>query len=167
MDFDFDNSAANWRLNLKAVSKFEQYPAYVRLLAARITENQCMTLEYFFTKFLTKSDLEHLSKLSSNVAEKLMLLASTEDSEKSDELIQDYDVLLVLAWILSLAEGTLEKINVGDPNEYAVMSQKVNSLISFVTLASLERKGFVKIHWENMTFDPDYIDAPIAERITR
>jgi hypothetical protein len=46
-----------------------------------------------------------------------------------------------------------------------MVTDRANQLISFLIIVSLERKGLVKVHYENMSFGDDMGDKIVVERI--
>jgi hypothetical protein len=66
--------------------------------------------------------------------------------------------LMLLSMMLSSAEG----VEAASDDDAGKMLQ---NLLVWITCVSLERKGMVKVRYENMSFSEEFDDAVIVERV--
>lgn len=125
----------------KVVSPESNFSGITKMTAANIIKNPYMNLGTFF-KGLTNNDVTVLN---------LMV-------EMMDTDIQSAQEIILLTEMLSRAEGT-EGASVED------CTQNVNSFVTFITIVSLERKGLVRVFYENLSFGEDMAGKPIVEPI--
>lgn len=76
----------------------------------------------------------------------------------NDEESDDFSEVMLISEILARAEGL-------DPSESAEISlYRIKSMMGFISIESLDRKGFAIAHRKNFSFDPAYGHLNIAEK---
>ncbi len=118
--------------------------AVTKLLAVDLMARPYMQIGDFFKK-LSDTDLTTL-----------MDVVESNDGETTNDQFSD---LLLIAEMLAGAEG------LGGGESVDMITDRTNQLISFLIIVSLERKGLVKVHYENMSFGDDMGDKIVVERI--
>jgi hypothetical protein len=117
--------------------------AVTKLLAVDLMARPYMQVGDFFKK-LSDTDLHNL-----------MDVVEANDGEPNER----FSDLLLIAEMLAGAEG------LGGGESVDMITDRTNQLISFLIIVSLERKGLVKVHYENMSFGDDMGDKIVVERI--
>ena len=132
------------RVNFDTVSKSKECSSIVTSLAYRLMEASYYTIANFY-KNISDSDLEALNMWIDNL---------------NDEHAQTTNDFVLLTLMLIYAEG-LEVDTIEDLHKYVQM------MAIIVAGVSLERKGMIRVHWENMTLslDQDEQNKPLFERI--
>jgi hypothetical protein len=134
-DFDFDFP---FEINYEKVFKTNSILPMVRLLAAELMKNPYMTIGAYLQK-ARDSDLQ-------------LILEASEDEE--DERLSD---ILLMAEMLAKAEG-VETDSIEDVYKH------LNSFITLVAVASLERKGLILADYDVMSFGEEFAHSTIAKR---
>lgn len=76
----------------------------------------------------------------------------------NDEMSDDFSEVMLISEILARAEGL-------DPSDSAEISlYRIKSIMGFISIESLDRKGYAVAHRMNFTFDPAYGHLNIAEK---
>jgi len=117
--------------------------AVTRLLANSLTANPYYTVQNFLLG-LSDGDLDTLLDISSD-----------ENFEDPDSRFKE---LILIAEMLALGEGL-------NPGTLDVCNSRVSSLVGFLAIEGLARKGLVKSHRQNMSFGDEYGDKIIVERL--
>jgi hypothetical protein len=118
--------------------------AVTKLLAVDLMARPYMQVGDFFKK-LSDTDLTTL-----------MDVVEANDGETPNDQFSD---LILISEMLAGAEG------LGGGESVDMVTDRANQLISFLIIVSLERKGLVKVHYENMSFGDDMGDKIVVERI--
>ena len=127
-------------VNLKRISQEKSFLNMTRLLAVDLMENPYLTIGSFM-KNLTDNDLEEFMELVEH------------DNETALEN------MLLITELLANAEGL--------PSEdLPQLTERCNSMTSYMTIESLARKGLVKVYHENMSFGEEYDKKIVVERIS-
>lgn len=134
-DFDFDFP---FEINYEKVFKTNSILPMVRLLAAELMKNPYMTIGAYLQK-ARDSDFQ-------------LILEASEDEE--DERLSD---ILLMAEMLAKAEG-VETDSIEDVYKH------LNSFITLVAVASLERKGLILADYDVMSFGEEFAHSTIAKR---
>lgn len=134
-DFDFDFP---FEINYEKVFKTNSILPMVRLLAAELMNNPYMTIGAYLQK-ARDSDFQ-------------LILEASEDEE--DERLSD---ILLMAEMLAKAEG-VETDSIEDVYKH------LNSFITLVAVASLERKGLILADYDVMSFGEEFAHSTIAKR---
>ena len=134
-DFDFDFP---FEINYERVFKANNILPMVRLLAAELMKNPYMTIGAYLQR-ARDSDLQ-------------LILEASEDEE--DERLSD---ILLMAEMLAKAEG-VETDCIEDVYKH------LNSFITLVAVASLERKGLILADYDVMSFGEEFAHHTIAKR---
>jgi hypothetical protein len=134
-DFDFDFP---FEINYERVFKANNILPMVRLLAAELMKNPYMTIGSYLQR-ARDSDLQ-------------TILEASEDEE--DERLSD---ILLMAEMLAKAEG-VETDSIEDVYKH------LNSFITLVAVASLERKGLILADYDVMSFGEEFAHSTIAKR---
>ena len=141
MDLKIDDGGG-FRLNYANIANAEWLLPTIRLLALDMQKNPYVTVGDWF-RGLSKSSLEEIQELAE---------VCYEDEENSDAIEQ----LMLLSMMLALAEGT------GDLNDMESNHRQLGMLMSLITIVSLERKGFVRVFYDNLTLGSDMGDRFIV-----
>lgn len=94
---------------------------------------------------------DYVRSLSDGDIQMLVELVDREEDEHFAEI-------LLIAEMLAQAEG-LERATED------VMVERINSMIGFIVVESLARKGMVKVHYENMSFGDDMKSKTLVEKL--
>jgi hypothetical protein len=137
MDDDFDFNFP-MEINYEKVLKTNSILPMVRLLAAELMKNPYMTIGAYLQK-ARDSDLQ-------------LILEASEDEE--DERLSD---ILLMAEMLAKAEG-VETECIEDVYKH------LNSFITLVAVASLERKKLILANYDVMSFGEEFAHHTIAKR---
>jgi len=141
--FSNDEILKCYQIQLSEVVACKRFTASTRLLAANLMENPYHTVGNFFKK-LSDEQLSHLSYLSE--------ISDSEDQSESAQV----DELVILTLMLLQAEGTL--ISTEDEFMDAVGMFKM-----MIAGTSLNRKGLIRVNYENMSFNTDAQDKIVFE----
>lgn len=141
--FDESSNLEEWTLQLDKIVKSKDHLAVTRLLAASLQQNPYMTVGTFF-KTLSDWDLEKL-------------LEMTEAISDEGPWVGVEDILL-LTMMLSNAEGS-PSVNMDE------LHDKLTVFCVFVAGTSLARKGLVKAHFDNMSFNEDSNKLVVFEKV--
>lgn len=94
---------------------------------------------------------EYTSLLTTSQLDELVEAINDEESD-------DFSEVMLISEILARAEGL-------DPSESAEISlYRIKSMMGFISIESLDRKGFAIAHRKNFSFDPAYGHLNIAEK---
>ena len=135
-----EKTSREFYVQLPDVLAKKQYSASTRLLAANLMDNPYLTVGNYLTK-LSQPELDHLCDLSE----------VPDDDPKLQELI-------IITLMLLQAEGT------------AVTSEDevIDHLVTFKMMiagASIGRKGYIKVNYENLSFNDDAGDLVVFEKL--
>lgn len=128
-------------MNLSLISQQENLTAATRLLAITLEKQPYMSIGDWF-KSLSDYQFAELNNLLE------------EPTQEGDE------ELLLLTLMLSKAEASDVEYEASE-----AMARQFDLLKVLITCVSLEKKGLVKIHYENMTLGEDMGDRIVVERI--
>lgn len=128
-------------MNLDLISRQENLTAATRLLAITLEKQPYMSVGDWF-KSLSDYQFAELNNLLE------------EPTQEGDE------ELLLLTLMLSKAEASDVEYEASE-----AMARQFDLLKVLITCVSLEKKGLVKIHYENMTLGEDMGDRIVVERI--
>lgn len=131
-----DNMLQTYHINLMEVFKSKKWTQATKLLAAKLMDNPYYSIGMFL-QTLTNSELEYFQEIS----------------EK-----QNCDELVLLTLMLLHAEGT----EVKDEMDF---EQHFSSFKMFLAGTSLDRKGIIKVNYENFSFNSDAGDKIIFEKL--
>ena len=134
-DFDFDFP---FEINYEKILKTNNILPMVRLLAADLMKNPYMTIGSYLQR-ARDSDLQ-------------LILEASEDEE--DERLSD---ILLMAEMLAKAEG-VETECIEDVYKH------LNSFITLVAVASLERKKLIIADYDVMSFGEEFAHSTIAKK---
>jgi len=143
INLDYEGSDKEWYLNYKVISESESICPTIRLLAIDLQKSPYLSVG------------DWIRSLSPRSFEEINELAQAED-EESFEMEQ----MLLLTLMLSHAEGT------NLPNDdMEGMNRQLAVLRQLIVMCSLEKKGFVRCHYENFTLGEDMGDRIVVEKI--
>jgi hypothetical protein len=137
MDEDFDFSFP-FEISYEKIFKTNSVLPMARLLAAALMENPYMSIGKYMQKVRDK--------------ELALIMEISEDEE--DERMCD---ILLMAEMLARAEGV-------ESPDIETVQEHLQGFISFAAITSLDRKGLVQAHYNNMSFGKEYHEHIIAER---
>lgn len=144
MDEDnFETDYANYNIVYNNVMNSKDLLAVTRLTAADLMKCPYMTLGDFF-KNLTDADVQSIQDI----------VELAVDEPETDSVSN----LIILTEMLTSAEGVAR-------SDFDDMHKRLNTFCMYVTMVSLARKGFVKVHYENMSFGEDMGQKIVVERI--
>ncbi len=130
-------------INYQNIVSSKDLLAVTRLTAADLIECPYMSLQEFFTN------------ISSTDLQSLVDIVEMADEEPDHEAIGN---LLLLTEMLTTAEGV-------DRTDFDDMHERLNTFCMYVILSSLDRKGLIKVHYENMSFGKEMGKKTVAERL--
>jgi|LakMenE18May11ns_1017448.scaffolds.fasta_scaffold9622321_2 hypothetical protein len=143
MNLNYDGDDKLWYLNYEVIASSTNICPTIRLLAIDLQKNPYISIG------------DWVQSLSDNSFAEIYELASTDD-EDSFEMEQ----MLLLTLMLSHAEGT------SLPNDdMEGMNRQLAVLRQLIVMCSLEKKGFVRCHYENFTLGEDMGDRIVVERL--
>lgn len=126
----------------KIVSEKSMMPM-TRLLAADMMDNPYKTIGDFF-KEMSDADLQSM----------IEIVESNGDDPRTSEM-------LLISQMLYTAEGLGTHFDDLDG-----ITKRINALGMFAIITSLDRKGLVKVHYENMSFGDEMGNKVVVERIS-
>lgn len=125
-------------INYDIITKDKTMPAFMRILAMDLIENPYLSVGSFLQS-MPDSDLKEIM----NTIE--------EDEDKALEY------LVLLTEILCQAEGIISE-------DLSQLTERTNTMITYIVIESLKRKGLVNVFYNNMSFGDDYGDKIIVEK---
>lgn len=135
-------TAKEFYVQLPDVVAKKDYSTSTRLLAANLMENPYLTVGMYLTK-LSQAELDHLCELS--------------EVDDTDPKLQE---LIVITLMLLQAEGTI--VTSGDD-----VIDHLSTLKLMIAGVSLGRKGYIKVNYENLSFNDDVGDLIIFEKLSQ
>lgn len=135
-DQEVENMLQTYHINLMEVFKAKEYTQATKLLAAKLMDNPYYSVGMFM-QTLSNSELEYFQEIS--------------EKHNCDELV-------LLTLMLLHAEGT----EVKDELDF---EQHFSSLKMFLAGTALDRKGMIKVNYENFSFNPDAGDKVVFEKL--
>lgn len=123
----------------------------VKKAARKLKRDHYFHPSEFFTK-LTRHDSEVLSEMAAIITDK--------DDPLNESKSYQYQNMILLSAILSMAEGVYL-----DEEDEIVEATRIVSVMCIAN--NLHRKGLVKCHYDNMTFDPAGLNDIIMERLDK
>lgn len=139
---DMDEDFSGFHVNLQKVAQGRNMLSITRALARDLIDHPYLSVGDFF-KHLPTEDVQTL----------VDIIEAGEDHPHFEEL-------LLISQMLYTAEGL--GVSIGTLQE---ATNRVNALIGFTIVVSLERKGMVRVFYENMSFGDEVKDRIIVERI--
>ena len=133
-------TAKEFYVQLPDVVAKKQFATSTRLLAANFIENPYLTVGAYLTK-LSQVELDHLCELS--------------EVRDDDPRLQE---LIVITLMLLQAEGTIVTSE----------DEVIDHLATFKMMiagTSLGRKGYIKVNYENLSFNDDMSDLIVFEKL--
>ena len=134
-------TAKEFYVQLPDVVAKKQFATSTRLLAANFIENPYLTVGAYLTK-LSQVELDHLCELS--------------EVRDNDPRLQE---LIVITLMLLQAEGTIVTSE----------DEVIDHLATFKMMiagTSLGRKGYIKVNYENLSFNDDVGDLIVFEKLS-
>jgi len=129
-----------YKINYKKLIETDLYLGVTKKLAKQINKVGYISVGNFIKK-ISDQDLENL-------------LDSCEDDYPNQ-----YGDLLLISEMLAIGEG-------GDAAENASVSRdRLSTLVNFLTIESLNRKGMVKVYHENMSLHEDSAETIVVEKL--
>lgn len=145
MDIEFKDEGFN--LNYGNIAAAEWLCPTIRLTALDLQKNPYISVGDWFRK-LSINSLNELQEISER---------AFEDPNNPDNT--DIEQMMILAMMLALAEGTDDLGNMDH------MKKQLSKIIMLVTIVALERKGLVRIWYNNMTLGADMQGVPLVEKL--
>ncbi len=127
-------------INYQKVCEHPACHPIAKSLARTLVKNLYMLVKDFFTA-LSDDEMQSLMEL-------------VEDRKDSWGLSN----LILISEMLARAEGL-------EPEDDEESSKNVSSLIVWITCVSLERKGLVRVFYENMSFGQEFDHKKLVENI--
>lgn len=125
-------------LDYDKITKEKSMPPFIRLLALDLIENPYLSVGSFLQS-MSDSDLFDLM----------------DTVEKNEDAAMEY--IILLTEMLSQAEGIKSE-------DLSQLTERVNTMITYVVIESLKRRGLVNVFYNNMSFGDEYGDKVIVER---
>jgi hypothetical protein len=145
MEMEFKDDGYN--LNYGNIANAEWLCPTIRLTALDLQKNPYITVGDWFQK-LSINSLNELQEIAER---------AFEDPGNPDN--EDIEQMMILAMMLASAEGTDD---IGNMNH---MKSQLSKIVMLVTIVALERKGLVRIWYENMTLGADMQGVPLVEKL--
>lgn len=142
--------------NYDKISKNSKYLSLTRLLALRLKAQSYLTLSQFFES-LSNSDVDELSTLVEKFETYRTNFASG-NREFLSEATPVFTEVYLLVEMLCRAEGLV-------PSSLEDVEMFASRFVTIVVMASLERKGLIRVTWKNASMDDTYDDKPLASKI--
>ena len=141
---DLDETSANnlfpLQINLDRISREKTFFTMTRILAIDLMNNPYLSIGSFIKGLSDKDIAEFMDTIESN----------------HDLAMEN---MLLITELLAGAEGL--------PSEdLSQLTERCNTMASYLTIESLARKGLVKVHYENMSFGEEFDKKIIVERIS-
>lgn len=131
-----ENMLQTYHINLMEVFRSKEWTQATKLLAAKLMDNPYYSVGMFM-QTITDTELEYFQEISER---------------------HDCDELVLLTLMLLHAEGT-------DVKNELEFEQHFSSFKMFLAGTALERKGMIKVNYENFSFNQDAGDKIVFERI--
>jgi hypothetical protein len=131
-------------LNYRNIAEANWVLPTIRLLAIDMQKNPYATLGDWF-RGLADSSVHELQELAETCYQ-------DPDSETMEQM-------MLLTMMLASAEGTCD---IGDMEKNRT---QLGMMMSLITIVGLERKGLVRVFYENLTLGTDMSDAVIVEKL--
>jgi hypothetical protein len=147
MELDFLENDDGMQLNYGNIAMAEWLCPTIRLAALDLQKNPYIAVGDWFQKQSNNSiaELQHMAEVA----------YENPDDPENEEIEQ----LMLLTMMLAAAEGS---DNMGD---MAHLQKQLSKLVMLITVVSLQRKGLVRVFYENLTLGADMDDAKIAEKL--
>ena len=137
-NIDFENSHPDMQM----ISVSEKLLPVTRSVAKMLMRNPYTSLGSFFKK-LSDDNLEALSEII---------------EEGNSEFNEGMEDIVLMTEMLSRAEGVPSQ-------SVEEITENVNYFSACITCVSLERKGFVRVYYDNMSFGTEQGDKILVERL--
>jgi len=137
-NIDFENSHPDMQM----ISVSEKLLPVTRSVAKMLMRNPYTSLGSFFKK-LSDDNLEALSEII---------------EEGNSEFNDGMEDIVLMTEMLSRAEGVPSQ-------SVEEITENVNYFSACITCVSLERKGFVRVYYDNMSFGTEQGDKILVERL--
>ena len=138
MSFKFENDGSFF-INYERVLHQDSFLPITRLLAADLIKKQYMSCGDFF-KGLSLDSLSELNDIA------------------ADENNSHFEEIILISEMLAAAEGVI----VGGISE---VHERLGMFMTWLVMVSLNRKGLIKVYYENISFGEDMKDKIVAEKI--
>ena len=140
MNFKFKDDGSFF-IDYERVLLENSFLPVTRLLAANLMKKQYMLCGDF------------LKELSFNSLDELNDIAADENNSHFEEII-------LISEMLAAAEG----VTVGGIPE---VHERLGMFMTWLVMVSLNKKGLIKVYYENISFGEDMRDKIVAEKIKR
>lgn len=137
-NYDDSHFAGGYTINYDLVIKQPEILAVTKLLATDIMRDGYVNVGEFFRN-MSDADLNALNE------------QADQKSEASD--------LILISEMLATGEGLEQSTEVDQ------FIHRTGILQGFLAIESLKRKGFVKVHYDKLSFGDDMADSVIVEKI--
>ena len=137
-DIEF-NIPGGFSLDYDRISKGTSLMSITRMLALQMMRNPYINVG------------EYMQSLSDIDLDTLILLIDTES-------VDDNQNLFLISEMLACGEGLTAS------DDFDTFMGRMNQFIGFLIVESLNRKGLIKVHYENMSFGDDMGDKILAEK---
>ena len=132
-------------LNYRNIAEATWVLPTIRLLAIDMQKNPYATLGDWF-RGLSDSSVYELQELA-------------ETCHQDPENAETMEQMMLLTMMLASAEGTCD---IGDMEKNRT---QLGMMMSLITIVGLERKGLVRVFYENLSLGTDMRDAVIVEKL--
>ena len=142
-DFRIEFSEEGYSLNLSEIAMASHVSPTIRLLAMDLQKNPYARIGDWF-RALPETSMNELLELADLVA------AGVEESMEQ---------IMLLTCMLASAEGT------DDLSDLEKIRTQLGMMVNIIAIVGLDRKGLVRVHYDNLTLGDDMGSAIIVERI--
>lgn len=144
--FEMKFEEEGFNINYGNVAMAEWLCPTIRLTALDLQKTPYISLGDWF-KNLSDNSLKEIQEIAE---------ATYEDPDGESEHLEQ---MMILAMMLASAEGT------DDLGNMEHMKTQLGKLLMLITVVSLERKGLVKVWYENLTLGADMEGVPLVEKL--
>lgn len=139
MDYDEQGYTFPMTINYDKISKDKSFLPFVRILAMDMNENPYISIGTFLQS-ISDHDLKGF-------------MAIIEDNE---ELALEH--IILLTEMLAQGEGLASE-------NLTQLTDRTNTMLTYMVIESLKRRGFVKVFYENISFGDEFGDKIIVEKL--
>lgn len=146
LNLNYEGSEDEFYIDFARVANTEDLLPTVRLTALSLSNNPYLSLGDWF-KGLNENSFKEVYDMVN------------ETFENHDAPVMEQ--LMLLTMMLSSAEGTL----IASSNNLDELGKQMEVFRNYVAIVSLERKGLVRVFYENLTLGGDMGDKIVVEKI--
>jgi hypothetical protein len=142
-DFKIEFSEEGYSLNLSEIAMASHVSPTIRLLAMDLQKNPYARIGDWL-RALPETSMSELLELADAV--------SRGDTDSMEQM-------MLLTCMLAAAEGT------DDLNDLEKIRTQLGMMVNIIAITGLDRKGLVRVHYDNLSLGDDMSSAIIVERL--